>query len=660
MKCLLVLVLLIFIPALLFCQNAKEPNLPPHKADSVKYDTIHIKNVRLMHTPDSIIPVQMDSAMLEKSYSLTPKEIKMRENTKTFYDSAYVKFGRHKMSRFLYTWLFVPPGIITLPDTVQLIRGEALYVKYQGKIIRNITIKTIDPFGPTVADTAARPMTWIGKTGNRTHITTRKYVIRKNLLFKTGQKVDPIQLADNERILREMPAIDDASIIISPTDPAGDSVDITVVTKDVFSIGFDFVSVSTDKSVFRIYDANFLGQGDRLLNEFSIRSHRAPFFREEGVGYYLTNIGGKFIDVTTNYFHDDDGNQNVGIQIQRGFYSNRTKWAGDGLFRYLKNVDIVSDTFKLISYLYDAHLWIGRAFFLKTKVENLRFILSEVAYSRHYFSRPFFSPDSNKRYYNYLQLFTGFSISQNNYYFSSYVFRMGKREIIPYGERFQLTIGPEISDFYTRLYGGAEIAYGNFIKKFGFFSGRVTFSGYFLGSSFEDAIVKVQARYMTFLYYTPSKRYKFRTFVITDYRTGFNFKSNNLDVANIDQYLQLNKTTDEKSLQGTGALAATLSLMVYTPWYLYGFRFALLEQIQGGFVARQNRALFATRYYPGIRTGLVLVNDNLIFPALVLSVFYYPSSPSGGPWLQFLMNTDTGTQFPDYNVSAPREETLQN
>ena len=88
--------------------------------------------------------------------------------------------------------------------------------------------------------------------------------------------------------------------------------------------------------------------------------------------------------------------------------------------------------------------------------------------------------------------------------------------------------------------------------------------------------------------------------------------------------------------------------------------FALLEQIQGGFVSQHKTALFATRFYPGIRTGLVLANDNLIFPALVLSVFYYPSSPSGGPWLQFLMSADTGTQFPDYNVSAPKEETLQN
>jgi hypothetical protein len=165
---------------------------------------------------------------------------------------------------------------------------------------------------------------------------------------------------------------------------------------------------------------------------------------------------------------------------------------------------------------------------------------------------------------------------------------------------------------------------------------------------------------MTYLFHTPNRRYKFRTYLISDYRTGFNFRLNNTDYANINQYLQLNKISDQNSLMGTGALAASLSVLVYTPWYFYGFKFALMEQIQGGFVAKQHIALFANQFYPGIRTGLVIRNDNLIFPALVISVFYYPITPSGGSGLQYLINANTGLQFPDYNVSAPKEETLQN
>ena len=660
MKSPLVLVLFIFFSALLFGQNEANLQFLNPRNDSIKYDTIHFHKGILILAPDIIIKVPRDTIIIVKSYFLTEQDKELRESSKTFYDSAYVKFGRHKMSRFLYTILFVPPKILTLPDTTPIIRSEAPFLKYQGKTIRHISIKTIDPFGPTVADTNVKPVTWISKTGNKTHFTTQKYVIRKNLLFKEGQTVDPLLLADNERILREMSSISDVNIIVSSLDPDSDSVDIIVVVKDVYSIGFDFLSVTAKESVFRLYDGNFLGTGDRLENEFSINSNRAPFIREDGVRYFLSNISGTFINGLASYFHDDIGNQNVGFQLNRNFFSNRTRWAGSGGYQYLRYVDKINDSVNITSYLYDANLWIGRAFFLKTKGEPVRLIISEVAYNRHYYSRPFFSLDSNKGYYNHFQLFTGFSISRNNYYLTDYVFKLGKRENIPYGHLFQITLGPEFNDYYTRFYGGALIAYGNFIKKFGYLSGRVSFGGYFLRSSFEDAILKLQIRYMTYLFTTPDRRFKFRTYLISDYRTGFNFKLNNKDFSNINQYLQLNKTTDENSLQGTGALAATLSLLVYTPWYFYGFKFALMEQLQGGFVAKYKAALFGTRFYPGIRTGLVLSNDNLIFPALVFSLFYYPSSPSGGSSLQFLLDTSIGLQFPDYNVSAPREETLQN
>jgi hypothetical protein len=654
------LALLVFIPVLLCSQNKETPVLPRPTPDSIKYDTIHIPGGVLIFAPDFFFQVPKDTFMLVKSYSFSKGEMRSQASTKTFYDSAYVKFGRHKISKFLYTLFFVQPKVVTLPDTVQILRSEVPYVKYKGKIIRHIRVKTFDPFGPTIADTCGQASTWLGKSGNKTHLTTRNFVIRKNLFFKQGQPVDPILLADNERFLREMPAIDDVNIILSPADPAGDSVDITVITKDVFSIGFNFLEVTPGKSVFQLYDGNFLGLGDRLVNEFSIDKHRGPYFREEGINYYLTNISGTFIDGIASYYHDDAGNQRVGFQLRRSFFSNRTRWAGSGLYQYSRYKDEVNDYLKITSYYYDANLWIGRAFFLKNEKEPVRLIISEAAYNRHYYSRPYISADSNKRYYNFFQLFSGFSISKNNYYLTDFVFELGKREHIPYGHLFQLTFGPEFSDYSVRFYSGIEVAMGDFIKKFGYLSGEFSFSGFFRGNSYEDAILKIQTRYMTYLFFTPSRRYKFRIYVITEYRTGFNFRLNNRDYTNINQYLQLNKTTDENSLRGLGSLAANLSAVVYTPWFFYGFKFALLEQIQGGFVAKKNTALFATAFYPGIRTGLIIKNDNLIFPALVISLFYYPNTPSGGSMLQFLMNISTGIQFSDYNVSAPKEETLQN
>ena len=582
------------------------------------------------------------------------------DSGRTFYDSVYRKARRHKVSRFLYNLAFVPRTIKTLPDSIQHLKNDAPYLKYRGKIIRHIWVETLDPFGPTVLDTSGRPLTGIGKIGDKMRLKTRKYVIRKNLLFRPGQPVDPSLLADNERILKNLPFIDDVRFILASSDSTSDSVDVTVVTKDVFSIGFDLITLSPQRSVFRLYDGNFLGLGDRFANVFSFENHRAPFTMEEGVTYNLTNIGATFIDGVATYLRDDIGNEQIGFELQRSFFSNKTRWAGNGSFQYQRDVSKLNDSATISAYRQDANLWVGRSFILGHKAEPVRIILSEAGYERHYFSRPLISIDSNKHYYNYLQLFTGISVSRNNYYLTDYVFEMGKSENIPYGYLFQLTFGPEFNDFYARLYNGVELGYGDFIKKFGYLSGTASFSGFFHSGNFEDAILKVQGRYMTFLYYTPDKKYKFRSYLMTDYRYGFNFLLNNKDLSNINQDLLLYKTVDQNSLQGTSSLTASLSTLVYTPWYFYGFKFALMGQIQGGFVANRNIAMFATPFFTGIRTGVVVKNDNLIFPSLVFSVFFYPTTPSGGYWFQFLFDLHTGLQIPDFNVTAPREETLQN
>ncbi len=70
---------------------------------------------------------------------------------------------------------------------------------------------------------------------NSTHVNTNEKIIRKNLLFAAGDTISPLILSDNERILRQLPYIDDARIIVVPV--SDEEADIIVVTKDVYSIG---------------------------------------------------------------------------------------------------------------------------------------------------------------------------------------------------------------------------------------------------------------------------------------------------------------------------------------------------------------------------------------------------------------------------------------
>lgn len=582
------------------------------------------------------------------------------QKSQNFYDSVYRKFSRHGVTKMMYNLTFSARSQFTLPDTVQKITGELPFARYKGKIIRSIRVLPLAPFGTSLMDTLKRARTGIGKILNSVHINTRKFVLQKYLLFKPGEKVNPEIFADNERILRDLPAIDNARILISTPDSTNDSVDVLVMTKDVWSIGLELSSLSTKYGKFRIYDANLLGLGDRLSVSFSVAMYRAPFLRTDGISAIFSNIGGSFIDGYITLAQDDYRNKSAVAGIQRSFLVNKIRWAGGAWVSYNEDFKRPSDSVSFISYYTSENLWFGLSFLLKERKEPTRLILTGAVYNKDFSSRPLVTIDSNSQYYNNLQLFTGLAISRNNYYLTNYVVDFGKTENIPYGHIFQVTAGPDYNEFYTRVYTGFAIAGGNYLRKFGYLSIRLAMGGYIHKSTFEDGIYKAQLVYMTYLFKTPSQ-YRFRLYSVFDYRLGFNFRKNNYDNSNLNHAFQIDRVENEELLKGSQTIAFNLYTVMFTPWYVYGFKFAVLTQFQGGFVANAPKPLFKDNsFYSGIRLGLMIRNDNLVTPAYLFSIFFYPNTTANIPWFQYSFTNTLNLKIQDYNVSAPHVETLQN
>src|SRR5258708_4727377 len=65
------------------------------------------------------------------------------------------------------------------------VRNDLLFIRYKGKIIRNITIKRLD-FGTSIADTSKRFKSTLTQWASDFHHKTREEVIRNNLFFKKG------------------------------------------------------------------------------------------------------------------------------------------------------------------------------------------------------------------------------------------------------------------------------------------------------------------------------------------------------------------------------------------------------------------------------------------------------------------------------------------
>ncbi len=56
--------------------------------------------------------------------------------------------------------------------------------RYRGRWIRNVEVIVLDPFGNDVDDTTARPTSGLERLGNRVHLHTRPYVVRRLLPVK--------------------------------------------------------------------------------------------------------------------------------------------------------------------------------------------------------------------------------------------------------------------------------------------------------------------------------------------------------------------------------------------------------------------------------------------------------------------------------------------
>jgi hypothetical protein len=638
---------------------------PKKLQDTVSYDTITVKKGTWFKYKGKTYKIRKDTVFVIQSYKIPDIEVRNFQRSNTFYDSVYKKFSRGKFSQLLYGLAFKPPEIPPLPGNSHKVKSEVPFNQYKGKVIRHIRIQTLDPFGTSIYDTLLYAQTASGRTLNAAHMKTRDFTIRKNLFIKEGQKVDPYLLADNERNIREMSFIQDVRTYITIPDPFGDSVDITIVTRDVFSIGVDIVSASSSNVSFRLYDGNFLGLADRLSTSYSFKTKRKPFFRLDGASYSFDNIAGTFLNTLVTYILDDIGNQNVGISFNRNFYSIKTKWAFGAGFQYTKMMqekhlnkeDAINYE---SSYFNDMVLWGGRAFPIRNINIPTRFVIAESFFRRNFTSRPSVLIDSNRMYYNTIRILTGLAFSANNYYLTDYILHFGKPENIPYGRAFKITLGPEITDFYTRLYGGFDLSAGDFLNGFGYLSGRAVLGGYLYHKSMEDCVLKMSLKYLTPLFETANKKFKFRNYILSDYRFGFNFRKNNSDYSNINRDFLIDQVKFDTVFHGRKSLSASLSVIMYTPIYFYGFRFAFMLQGKGGFVAAHAESLFHQPFNTGVGFGILIRNDNLIFPPFLLSCFYYPTVPHGVPWWQFRFDQNIGITFPDYNVSMPQIETLQN
>jgi hypothetical protein len=122
----------------------------------------------------------------------------------------------------------------------KIIKRPKPHRNIEGKIIRNINITTLDPFGYNLQDTSVYPQVFWMKAVNNLHIKTRQGIIKNLLLIKKGDPYDSLRVNESIRLIRSQKYVNDVFFHSSSVSGKNDSVDIFIRVSDVWSIAPGF------------------------------------------------------------------------------------------------------------------------------------------------------------------------------------------------------------------------------------------------------------------------------------------------------------------------------------------------------------------------------------------------------------------------------------
>jgi hypothetical protein len=197
------------------------------------------------------------------------------------------------------------------------------------------------------------------RLADRLHPVTRPGVIRRQLLFKPGDRFSHRLIEESERILRGDNYFYDAWI--RAIDYKDGKVDLRVTTRDVWTLnpGFNFGRSGGQNSVgVQLEEINLLGTGtdvklshssdvDRTSNQVEVRSNHAF---------------GSWVAYDANYANLSDGRLRE-LTVQQPFYSLETRWALGGYLIADEQTDSLWDRSQVIDQFQDQHngasLWGG-------------------------------------------------------------------------------------------------------------------------------------------------------------------------------------------------------------------------------------------------------------------------------------------------------------
>lgn len=486
----------------------------------------------------------------------------------------------------------------------------------------------------------------LSKAATKLHGYTQDATIRKNLFFHVDEYMNPLIIAYNEKWLRDLPFIQDARIVAFPLLHDSNSVDLYVVTKDVFPFGASLQLKSSNA-----YDAsatleNIKDQG----NAFTL-NHNFDIDRKQktgwGVNYIARNIMGSFLDVNigansleNNYANNMSSATSVYIKGVRPLLNPLTKWTGGFEWSISKNNNQFPKTWS--DSLYDASLkynlnhfdgWIGYQLFNKSwqfKNDHFRHFI-QIRYLNNKFGE---RPDNylaqiDKNYQNIEARLASYTIFKQKIIRTQYLYGFGRNEDLPTGKSLTITSGQFYRENSSLPYLGAQLESYTMQANENFRHLLLSAGTSYAEKQITDFKILATWEQISRLHYLESG-YKYRSILNVSVAETLKNKFN--EALLINSIYGIPQLTKERIKGGT-RISANWESIWYNSRSFYGFRQSPFAFANITYIRTVGDPVGSGDIYSSIGGGTRIRNENLIFGTVEIKGFYFPrTNLQLSPW----------------------------
>jgi len=548
---------------------------------------------------------------------------------------------KNNFTCFLYSLVFKSVNCSTLKQ-IPCVQVRYPYCQAHGKIIRDIHIVVLDPFGYSVNDSDAVPQNTVSKIGNALHVQTRNLTINNILLIHKNMPFDSLLVNESERLIRSQSYVRDVLFVVVPLEKTGDSIDVDIRVLDKWSF-IPGGAVSTARITAGFKEDNFAGLGHGL--QFAHTWDYANGKKAFTANYYIPNIRNSYISAALRYNIDEYDNINKSLTIERPFYSPVARWAAgvdlSGQFRRDSFPDVslgaVSQDLKSDTQDY----WAGtenRIFFANTEEERFTNVVIASRYLRiRYQEKPAEVYDPFHSFADEDFYLFGIGLATRTYVKDHYIFDFGVTEDVPAGKVFGITGGYQLKNNSARMYLGSRISFGNY-NNWGYLSSSYEYGTFFLGKKTQQGVFAASANYFSNL--AGIGNWQIRQFIKPQITWGMNsFPNDSLTINNENGIRGFGST-----VSGTKKIVLTLQTQSYAPWNLWGFRFGPYLVCSVGMLNNRTSGFANSQAYTMLGAGTLIRTDYLVLSGFQLSVAYYPVIPGAG-YNIFKINAFATTDF---------------